>query len=71
MMESEAGGSFIGDVNNALKGVKEAVLSRVDGMNHGGRNSLINIQLSIESKLKKARGKMIIRPYYSRSYAES
>ena len=29
--------------NNALKGVKEAILSGVDGMDHGGRNSLINM----------------------------
>ena len=57
--------------NNALKGVKEAVLSRVDGMDHGGRNSFINIQLSIESMPEKARGKMAITLDYSRSYAEN
>ena len=45
--------------NNALKGVKEAVLSRVDGMNHGGRNSLSGNYLSIEWRPVKSRVKWL------------
>ena len=34
--------------NNPLERVEKAVLSGVDGMNHGGRNSLYRNYLSIE-----------------------
>ena len=33
--------------NHTVEGIEEAVLSRIDGMDHGGRNSLSNLWLSL------------------------
>ena len=43
--------------NNPFERVEEAVLSGVDGMDHGGRNSFSKIWLSIEERPRESRGK--------------
>jgi hypothetical protein len=53
-----------------FKGVEEAVLSRVDGVNHYGRNSFSEIWLSIEWRPGKSRRKTGVNPYFSMSCAE-
>ena len=47
--------------NDPFEGVEEAVLSGVDGMDHGGRNSFSKIRLSIEERPRESRGKMAIK----------
>jgi len=47
--------------NDPFEGVEEAVLSGVDGIDHGGRNSFSKIRLSIEERSRESRGKMAIK----------
>lgn len=54
-----------------VKGVEEAVLSRVDGVDHGGRNSFSKIRLSIEWRPGESRGKLAIKSDYSTSCDEN
>ena len=49
---------------DALKGVEEAVLSGVDGVDHGGRNSFYTGCLSVEARLAKVKREMDIRYYF-------
>jgi hypothetical protein len=68
--------SFLDDLpagrrDNTIKGVEEAVLSRIDGVNHGGRNSFYEIWLSIEWRPGESRGKTSVISYYSTSCAEN
>src|SRR3954453_6320902 len=53
-----------------FEGVEEAVLSGIDRMDHGGRNSFSRLWLSIEWGPKMSRQKKDIRSGYSINYAE-
>ena len=56
--------------DDAIEGIEEAVLSGIDGMDHGGRNSFSRLWLSIERGPEMSRRKMDIKLEYSKSYAE-
>ena len=45
--------------DHALEGVEEAVLSGIDEVDHGGRNSYSGLCLSIKLRQRKSREKMI------------
>ncbi len=46
-----------GGRDDAVEGVEEACLSGVNDMDHGGRNSSDKLELSIEPRRGKSRGK--------------
>jgi hypothetical protein len=47
-----------------LEGVKEAVLSGIDDIPHGGRNSFDGLDFSIEMCPRHVKRKMLINYYY-------
>ena len=53
--------------DDAVEGIEEAVLSGIDGMDHGGRNSLSKLWLSIESASRDVKEKMGINLGFSMS----
>ena len=57
--------------NDPFKGVEEPVLSGVDGMDHGGRNSFSKIQLSIEERSRTVKEKMALKRDLPKSCAEN
>jgi hypothetical protein len=48
-----------GGRDDALEGVEEAVLSGIDEMDHGGRNSSTGLCLSIKLRQRESREKLI------------
>jgi hypothetical protein len=57
--------------DDAIEGIEEAVLSGIDGTNHGGRNSLPGRWLSMESRPPNVERKTAIKSYFSESCAKS
>ena len=55
--------------DHSVEGVKEAVLSGIDGVDHSGRNSFTRIWLSIESP-ENVKGNMVIKLDFSWTCAE-
>ena len=56
---------------DALEGVEEAVLSRVDDVDHGGRNSFRTGCLSVEVRLTKVKREMDINSDFTLTCAEN